>query len=103
MFPASVAAIGLPTIPRKGLGKLLHIAVARYLREDRRRGDRIGMRVAADDGLGLAAELGRYLIAVYQDNIWQNDVRKCCQRLQRAAHGKERRLQDVDTVDLLDA
>ena len=68
-----------------------HVAVARHLGEDRGGGDRIGARVAADDGLGAAAQLGRHAVAVDQ-----HDVGLLGQRLQRAAHGEEGRLQDVD-------
>ena len=55
------------------------------------------MGVAAHDRLGPAAQLGRQLVAVDQ-----HDVGPLGQRLQRAAHGEERGLQDVDPVDLLD-
>ena len=56
------------------------------------------MRIAADDGLGAAAELRRHAVAVDQ-----HDLRLLDQRLHGAAHGEIRRLQDVDAVDLLDA
>src|SRR5258707_11205406 len=47
---AAIAAIGLPAIAGKALGESRHVAIARHLGEDRRRGDRVGARVAADDG-----------------------------------------------------
>src|SRR5258708_31594286 len=97
MFLAAVAAIGLPAIAGKALGKARHVAIARYLGEDRRRGDRIRARIAADDGLGAAAEPRRHLVAVDQ-----HDLGLLRQRLQRAAHGEESRLPDVAAVDLLD-
>src|SRR5436190_2754552 len=50
-----VADIGFPAVARKGLGQPAHVAVAGDLGEDRGGGDRIGPRVAADNGLGPAA------------------------------------------------
>src|SRR5918995_5806350 len=95
---ASVADVGLPAVAGEGGRQPAHVTVARHLGDDRGGGDGIGARVAADDGLGAAAELGRHLVAVDQ-----HQVRLLGHRLQRAAHGEESRLQDVDGVDLLDA
>src|SRR5260221_2599912 len=54
MLLAAVAAIGFPAVARPGLGQPRHVAIARDLGEDRGGGDRIGPRLAADDGLGSA-------------------------------------------------
>src|SRR3546814_21067287 len=74
-----------------------HEAVAMLLREDARRRNARMQRIAADDRGRGVAPFGQP-VAVDQHFAGLEP-----QRLDRASHREEGRLQDVDPVDLLDA
>ncbi|VTZ52137.1 hypothetical protein MPC4_70024 [Methylocella tundrae] len=72
-----------------------HQPVARDLGDDGGGGDGENGAVALDDRLGLAAKPRREVVAVDQ-----HIARRACESRQSPAHGAERRLTDIDRVDL---
>jgi len=97
VLPGPIARIALPPISWVVEVQLPHHLVPRHFRENRGRGDGIGKMVALDHTCLGAGQPG-FPVAVDQ-GVGRLD-RECGHR---APHGEERRLQDVDPVDLLHA
>lgn len=90
-----IARMSLEPIGGIGVRYPRHEAVPDYFRDDRRSRDRGAERVPVDDRLGGAGEAFGDVAAVDQGEGWNDG-----ERAKRAAHGEERRLSNVETIDL---
>src|SRR3546814_7931149 len=97
MMRRAIAHIGLPAKTGIVARAADHETVAMLFREDARRRKTRMQRVAADDRGRGVAPFGKAIA------IDEYLVRVEAQRLDRARHREEGRLQDIDTVDFFDA
>src|SRR5204862_2046729 len=92
-----VALVAVEAVLRMLRVQLHAETVAVHLGDDRRRRDRANLCIAADDGANRHRQL-RPLVAVDED-----DLRLLGETLYGAPHRQQRRMQDVERVDLGDA
>src|SRR5207302_10161452 len=97
MFRRRITLVAVEAVLRVAQVKRAHFGVARGLGEDRGGRDDGMQRIAVDDGPCPAADRGT-MLAVDPDFL-----RGDGEHLDRAAHGEQRCLENIEPVDLLDA
>ena len=92
----AVALVGGKAIARIVMVERFHHAVALGLGDDRRGGD------AEIDAIALVERVLRDVDPGHRARVHEHVLRRAGQRLDGATHGEQRRMVDVDAVDLLD-
>ena len=94
MICGRIAFVSIEAVPRVAPMQLEHLPVARHLRHDRCRGNRGAPAVAVQDSSLRHGQIGD------PKRIHEHDIGKRREREDGALHGPQRRLVNVDAVDL---